>query len=322
MGTPVEDEKVGVRSKWKDEALDFTPWLAENLHLLGSELGMKLKVIQTELPVGPYFLDILAEDADTGEKVAIENQLEETDHTHLGQILTYSSGCGVGTAIWVAPEFVYEHAHALDELNKWTGDTIEFYGVKVEVIQEAADSTLEPRFHKVVYPGGWNKELTLQSGEMPLTTRRYYDFFQPLITELAQIGFADKTPQRVGGTGRLFASPRNEGIGYQVSVEKWDNRDAAWAVINIRTEDKDLTKRIFDELQTHRDDIESSIDPGPDSQWEWLRFNGAYSSQIGVSRPGSIDDPQEKLEETRAWMLDMLPKLKEVFDPRLEKLLK
>ena len=105
-------------------------------------------------------------------------------------------------------------------------------------------------------------------------------------------------------------------------VEKWDNRDAAWAVINIRTEDKDLTKRIFDELQTHRDDIESSIDPGPDSQWEWLRFNGAYFFQIGVSRPGSIDDPQEKLEETRAWMLDMLPKLKEVFDPRLEKLLK
>ena len=83
-----------------------------------------------------------------------------------------------------------------------------------------------------------------------------------------------------------------------------------------------MTKRIFDELQTDREAIESSIDPDPHSRWEWLRFNGAAFSQIGFSRPGSIDDPPDKLEETRAWMLDLLPKLKEVFEPRLKKLLK
>ena len=314
--------KEPVRTKWPNEAYDFTPWLAKNLHLLGNELGMKLELVQTEMPVGPYFLDIKAKDLDQSVLVAIENQLEETDHTHLAQLLTYATGCGVGTAIWVAPEFGYEHAQALDRLNKWTGDSVQFFGVKVEVIKNAAQSSLDARFHKVVYPGGWNKKLTLRSGEMPSITRRYYDLFQPLITELRQLGFADRVTQSFGRYSRQFPSPRREGIGYEVSLETWKNRDAAWVLLHINTGDKDQNKWIFDELQTDREAIESSIDPDPHSRWEWLRFNGAASSQIGFSRPGSIDDPQDKLEETRAWMLDLLPKLKEAFEPRLQKLLK
>ena len=323
MTAPEEGiEKVGVRSKWKDEAYDFTPWLAKNLDLLGDELGLRLELVQEEKQVGPFSLDILARDTETGMKVAIENQLEETDHTHLGQLLTYASGCGVGIAIWVAPEFVFEHAQALDQLNKWTSDKIQFYAVKVDVIKKGADSSLDARFHKVVYPGGWNKELTLQSWEMPPTTRRYRDFFQPLIAEMVRAGFADKATQSFGPASRLFPSPSREGIGYELSLVPWNNRDAAWVVLHINTGDKEQNKWIFDELQTDREAIELSIDPGHDSQWEWLRFNGAAFSQIGFSRPGSIDDPQEKLEETRAWMLDLLPKLKEVFELRLENLIK
>ena len=102
----------------------------------------------------------------------------------------------------------------------------------------------------------------------------------------------------------------------------WGGKNAAWVVLHIEAEDKELTKRIFDGLQTDRETIESSIDPGPDSQWEWLRFNGASFSQVGFSKPASIDDPPDKLEETKAWMLYLLPKLKEVFEPRLQKLLK
>ena len=322
MTTPEEVQKVGVRSKWPNEERDFTPWLSKNLHILGNELGMKLELVQTEVPVGPYFLDIQAKDLDQSVLVAIENQLEETDHTHLGQLLTYATGCGVGTAIWVAPEFGYEHAQALDRLNKWTGDSVQFFGVKVEVIKNAAQSSLDARFHKVVYPGGWNKKLTLRSGEMPSITRRYYDLFQPLITELRQLGFADRVTQSFGRASRLFPSPRREGIGYEVSLVPWKNRDAAWVLLHINTGDKDQNKWIFDELQTDREAIESSIDPGSGSQWEWLRFNGAAFSQIGFSTPCSIDDSPDKLEETSAWMLDLLPKLKEVFEPRLESLLK
>ena len=184
MATPEDGtELVDVRTKWKHEGLDFTPWLAKNLHLLGDTLGMELEPVQTEVPVGPYYLDILAREADDGALVAIENQLEETDLSHLGQLITYATGCGAHVAIWVAPEFGYEHAQALHRLNEWTNGRIRFFGVKVEVIKKAG-GVPTPRFRKVVYPGGWSKEATLPSGEMPPTKRRHHEFFQPLVTKL------------------------------------------------------------------------------------------------------------------------------------------
>jgi len=311
-------EQVEVRKMWEHEALDFTPWLAKNLDLLGDATGMKLELVRMEEPVGPYFLDILARDADEDVLVAIENQLEETDLHHLGQLLTYATGCEAQVAIWVAPEFGYEHAQALHRLNEWTKESIRFFGVKVEVIKEAGGRHLEARFRKVVYPGGWNKKVTLKSGEMPATQRQYYEFFQPLITELLGEGIVDKAVNYFGYTGRLFPLGFDEEIGYAVSF--WKN--GAWVSLHVRTWDSaERNNRIFDELAAERDDVESSIDAGTDSEWQWDRHDTLTFSTISLRREGSIDDAPEKLEETRAWMLDLLPKLKEVFDPRLAKTL-
>ena len=307
-----EDEikQADVRDKWEHEAHNFTPWLAENLHLLGDELGMKLKAVQTEVPVGPYYLDILAKDAGEDVLVAIENQLEETDLHHLGQLLTYATGCDAQVAVWVAPEFCYEHAQALHRLNKWTKESIRFFGVKVEVFKKAGGEDLEARFHKVVYPGGWNKEVTLPSGEMPATKRKYHEFFQPLVTRLIGEGFTDKAVNHWGHTGRLFPSGFDEETGYAVSFGK----NGAWVSLHVRTWDSvDRNNRIFDELQRAKPEIEESLD----AEWVWERFDPYSFFEISIRRDSSIDDPPEKLEEIRGWMLDLLPKLKEVFDPRL-----
>ena len=152
-------EQLDVRAKWKDEARDFTPWLAENIEVLGDALGMKLKTCQTELPIGRFFLDILAREIDEDVAVAIENQLEETDLLHLGQLLTYATGCDARIAIWVAPEFGYEHARALHLLNEWTNEIIRFYGVKVEYGRKHGASTAEPRFRVAVSPAGLDKDV-------------------------------------------------------------------------------------------------------------------------------------------------------------------
>ena len=123
MTAPEEGvEQLDVRTKWPHEALDFTPWLAkqENLDLLGAELGLSLECAQTEVQVGSMYLDILAKERDTGALVAIENQLEETDLGHLGQLLTYATGHDARVAIWVAPAFYHEYAQALHKLNQWT----------------------------------------------------------------------------------------------------------------------------------------------------------------------------------------------------------
>ena len=317
--TPEEEfEQLEVRSMWKDEARNFTPWLAKNLNLLGNELGMKLELDQTEVPIGPYYLDILATDADKGVSVAIENQLGETDLGHLGQLLTYATGCGAHVAIWVATEFGYEHAQALQRLNEWTTGRIEFYGAKVEVIKRVGDEDHEPRFRKVVYPGGWNKDLTLSSREMPLRIRRYYDFFQPLIDKLARDDFSERPIQRFDHTGRHFPSRLNPGAWYAVSLE---GENDAWVTLHLEMDYKDHTKRLFNQLNTDREQIKQCIDAGADAEWSWRRHDSYLFSSISIRKDGSINDPSERREETRAWMLNLLPKFKEVFDPRLKELL-
>ncbi len=313
--TATEDgsELVNVRKVWKDEALHFTPWLAKNLNLLGEALGMKLEEVQQEAPIGSFSLDILAREANRGVIVAIENQLEETDLTHLGQLLTYATGCGAHIAIWVAPYFGYEHAQALHRLNEWSSERIRFYGVKVEVLREEG-SELTPRLRKVVYPGGWDKNLTLRSREMPPTTRKYYDFFQPLIAELPGAGFAERVVQRFGPSDRHFPSPLNDGIWYAASLE---GANDAWVTLHIEMGDQ-RTNRIFDKLKVDKEQIEKCIE----DEWHWRRHDSHSYSSINIRRDASIDDPPDKLEETRAWMLDLLPKLKKVFYPRLAEILR
>ena len=312
-------EVADIRTKWPNEAYDFTPWLAKNLDLLGNELGFRLELVKEEEPIGPFSLDILAKDPETDRKVAIENQLEWTDMSHLGQLLTYAAGCSAHVAIWVAPEFRYEHAHALHRLNEWTGNDIRFYGVKLELVKNTPDSRLDAKLRKVVYPGGWNKEITQPPGATLSPERQQFqDFFQPLIHELIQDGFADNAIQYFDHTGRLFPSRLSRDIGYAPSFD----RKGAWVNFNIRAEDKEQTKRIFDALQVDREQIELSLTAYPIPEWHWLRHDEYYFSSISIRKEGSIDDPPDKLGETRAWMLTLLPKLKEVFEPRLEKLLK
>ena len=324
MDTPEEGiEQLDVRTMWQHEALDFTPWLARNLDLLGEELGMKLELVQQEKQIGPLYLDILAREADEGVLVAIENQLAWTDIGHLGQLLTYATGSDAHVAIWVAPEFRYEYAKALHRLNEWTRDEIRFYGVKVEVVKKTGESCPEPRFRKVVYPGGWNKDITLPSDPpVPPCIQKYRDFFQPLIAELVGSNFAGKGVYHFDYTGRFFPSRLNNGLGYAASLE---GKNDAWVTLHIRMEDKEQTKCLFDQLHADReqiqDEMKRSVSDGPALEWHWNRWDNLAFSSINIRKDGSIGDCAKKLEETREWMLDLLPKLKDVFDPRVAAIL-
>ena len=312
--------QVPVREKWPDEASKFTPWLSQNLDLLGEEIGIKLELVQTEKQIGSLYLDILARESDTDVMVAIENQLEWTDIDHLGRLLIYATGSDARVVIWVAPDFIYEHALTLHRLNEWTNKEIRFYCVKIEVIKKTDSSCFNPRFRKVVYPGGWNRNITLPP-EPPLSPdmQKFHDFFQPLVTEMIRTKFADKAIQNFDHTDRFFPSRINQRVGYSASLEKGNS---AWVTFHIRMEDREQTKQLFDALDADRQQIESSIVAAPHPEWHWYRHDNYNFSSINIRKDGSIYDPKDKLEETRAWMLDLLPKLKEVFETRLEKLLK
>ena len=314
-------ERLEVRSMWQDEALDFTPWLACNLDLVGKLIGKNLEFIEQEKKVGSFlYLDILAKETDTGTLVAIENQLEWADTDHMGRLIACSTGLDARIAIWVAPEFMYDHAKFLNRLNEWTREDIEFYGLKIEVVRKTADSDPEPRLLKVVYPGGWDLESTLPvTAPDPPHIQKYTNFFEPLIRELFMTGFYKKLPtKRFDHTGRFFPSVINEGIWYAASLE---GKNDAWVTVHIETDSDEATKRVFDRLKAEMDRIESSIVANPDPEWSWRRHNGDTFSSINIRMDGSINDPADKLEKTRAWMLDLLPKLKEEFEPRVAKIL-
>ncbi|MGH9932654.1 MAG: hypothetical protein ACREA9_25905 [Pyrinomonadaceae bacterium] len=96
-------EPADLRDLWKHEALNFTSWLADNCDVLKDQLGIDLTVVEKEKSVGPFSVDILAKDA-AGRPVIIENQLERTDHDHLGKVLTYLSNLDAKVAIWISSD--------------------------------------------------------------------------------------------------------------------------------------------------------------------------------------------------------------------------
>lgn len=154
-------EKVDLRKAWANESTSFTPWLAqpENIALLGEAIDLDLEVEAKEQAVGPFRADILCKDTGSGAWVLVENQLERTDHTHLGQLMTYAAGLDAVTIVWLAEQFTDEHRAALDWLNRITDDKFNFFGLEIE-LWRISDSPLAPKFNVVSKPNNWSRSVT------------------------------------------------------------------------------------------------------------------------------------------------------------------
>lgn len=151
-------QRVDLRDAWSSESSHFTPWLAqeENLQLLGETIGIELELEAQEKEVGPFRADVLCKDTATDQWVLIENQLERTDHSHLGQLLTYAAGLNAVTIVWIAQRFTEEHRAALDWLNERTDETINLFGLEIE-LWRIGDSPIAPKFNIISQPNDWSK---------------------------------------------------------------------------------------------------------------------------------------------------------------------
>lgn len=160
-----ELKKVELRDVWPHEALDFTKWLSDepNLTLLGSAVGIELELIETESSVGSFNVDIYAQEAETGRKVIIENQLEDTNHDHLGKVITYAAGKGAEVVIWVVARARDEHRQAIEWLNQHTDSNFGFFLVEIE-LWTIGNSLPAPRFNVVEQPNEWTKTIRLGEG--------------------------------------------------------------------------------------------------------------------------------------------------------------
>lgn len=179
-------ERVDLRAAWSREATHFTPWLAqdENLALLADALGLELELQQTERPVGPFSADIVCKDLISEDVVLIENQLERTDHSHLGQLLTYAAGLEAVIIVWIAAHFTDEHRAVLDWLNEVTNERASFFGLEVE-LWRIGDSPPAPKFNIVSRPNEWTRRARPpeQGGATPFQEMQL-DYWTELLARL------------------------------------------------------------------------------------------------------------------------------------------
>jgi len=186
-------QKVELREAWPSEAQNFTPWLAQpvNLVLLGDTIGMTLEPEAREKFVGPFRADILCRDAMSGAYVLIENQLERTDHSHLGQLLTYAAGLDAAAIVWIAERFTDEHRAAMNWLNDKTPDDIGFFGLEIE-LWRIGTSDPAPKFNVVCRPNEWKK--TLAAGRDTSEDKQFcWDYWAGVLEQLAPSGILAPT---------------------------------------------------------------------------------------------------------------------------------
>lgn len=159
---------LDLRSAWKYEDKDFTPWLAQNIDRLAEIIGIPLELTDTEVQVETFYADILARNPGDGTIVLIENQFTPTDHTHLGQIMTYLAGLDAQTVVWIAPKFREAHLSTIRWLNEHTSDGFSFFAIRLRVVQ-IEDSPVAPIFEIVEQPDDWARMVSQQrrSGGAP-----------------------------------------------------------------------------------------------------------------------------------------------------------
>ena len=305
--------KVDLREVWLNEAQDFTPWLAEHLSELGDALGLELELQTREAPVGGYSLDILARD-ESGRPVVIENQLESTDHTHLGQLLTYAAGFDANVIVWIAREFRDEHREALNLLNHRTGGDTQFFGVEVE-LWKIDNSRPAVNFKLVATPNEWQKQTVSNvraADNVSEQRERYQTFFQKLMDTLREEHNFMKARKAQPQNWQTFSAGHAQRVQYGANFALGKR---ARVEVYIDNGDKDWNKNLFDKLLEDKESIESDL-----QALEWERLDNRRASRIAAVRQGSIDDDEEELGEIRNWMAEKLLNFKQVFGPRLDEL--
>ncbi|MBN4054880.1 DUF4268 domain-containing protein [Acidimicrobium ferrooxidans] len=302
-------ERVDLRDCWEREDTDFTPWLAceENIALLGDAIGMELEVQCEEAAVGPFRADILCRDTAGDDLVIIENQLERTDHGHLGQTLTYAAGLDAVTVVWIAQRFTEEHRAALDWLNRITHENFRFFGIEIEVWQ-IGNSVAAPKFNLVSKPNDWANTIKDNiGGRLTDNQQRRVDFWTEFGVFLEKHGSPFNSPKPSRSNWVSFGVGR---AGTQLVAIVNQNE----AIASVHVNSRDYPGR-YGQLEGQRADIETELG----FSLEWERRPDMKHSHIGVRKPVDATD-RDEWSVIHAWLLEKLGAIRDVFRPRIKAL--
>lgn len=308
-----ELKRLDLRSVFPDEAADFTPWLAEpeNLARLADKLGLELEFEGIEVKIGSFEADILARDVATEDKVIIENQIEKTNHDHLGKIITYAAGMGAKTVVWVAKEITSEHKQALQWLNEVCNQEINFFGVEI-VISQIDDSKPAVDFDVVCSPNEWSKAVKARTQAASVESA----------TKQLQLEFWNTLKQHMTEqqTFLRLRNPRPQ-HWYNIAV----GRSKFSIALTVNTTERRVgceifirgpeAKKAFRLLERQKPEIERELN----SQLEWKYLEDRIASRIIQYEKGDIRD-REEWPRLLAWCQEHAEAFHQTFSKRIKEL--
>ena len=301
-------KEVDIREVWKHEQYDFSKWLAseENISELGDTLNLSLTDIQTEQFVGSYRCDIICKDDVTGKSVLIENQLEQTNHDHLGKIITYASGLNASVVVWIVAEAREEHASAIEWLNKHTDDDVAFFLIEIHAYK-IGDSDPAPMFKIIEQPNDFARSVkaAVTKGELSEAQIKRQEFWTQFNEVLDSRGkpFNKRKATTdhwysVGiGSSRCYISIDLVNKQHKMRVGFWIPND----------------KSLFDSLLENKNEIEQSVGQTLD----WDRLEGKKASVICAEIPGLNFNKQDNYPELMNKIIDMVIAMRNAIQPYL-----
>lgn len=298
------EEVKDLREVWKNEARDFTPWLAEddNIEILADAIGLDISIDETEASVGDFNVDISASESGTERKIIIENQLEDTNHDHLGKLITYASGKSADIVIWVVKHARDEHKRAIEWLNEHTDQQIGFFLCEIKLFR-IGDSNIAPKFEIIEKPNDWAKEIKKQDS-LTGTQQKRIDFW----TGFVEYASKNADFMKQFNLRRPMPDPWMDfAVGSsRCHLTVWTSFQKNYFNVHLYiNEDKDL----YFDLLNDKDDIEKIAG----MELQWYENEDKKATKIILSHEYiNLNDPAN-WEELFSWACDALALMKKAF---------
>lgn len=306
-----ELEVVDIRKVWQHEAHNFTPWLLKNSEMLGKLLGIDLELVASEHPVGGFSLDLIGHDPSTGELVIVENQLEQSDHSHLGQLLTYAGGTDATNIIWIATNFREEHRAAIDWLNNRTDEKTRFFAVSIAAVK-IGNSDVAPLFTLVAKPNNWNKIVKASSAAASLSEKSgaYFEFWTKYLERIS-VDHPNWTNTTYVPTGNWISL--RSGIS-SVTFGTVFTTQGLRSEMYFGSSDAEINQARYEALLAQKSEFEKLF--GAELSWEPI--DGKKATRISYYWPDQKVEQLENWHEYLDWFIDAQTRFRFAAAPFLE----
>lgn len=301
-------ERVEVTSAWPGEASHFTPWLAlpDNIDLLGNAIGLELEVLHQEHAVGLFRADIVCADTASGRKVLVENQFGKTDHTHLGQLLTYAAGVDPMAVVWIAERFREEHRAAIDWLNRVTSDAVNFFGVEIE-LWRIGQSLPAPKFNVVAKPNEWVETVARAESGITGTGSQYLAYWTAFREYAAKRPSLWRLPSpNDSGTMIVALGRSNVFLTAIVTLQKQSGHVQVVLAGPLRI-------AWFKHFEARRTEVEAALGTG----LEWRELPDGKESHIRRNLPGMDLEDRADWERQHQLIYEQLGRFHRYFSPQV-----